>query len=134
MKRAGTDSELGVNSRAGSTSSTSSMSGVDAEAMARFAATQSWGDDADAGWSAAGEGDAEARTSPPRKLKSVLTRKPSMAAMPLLQDGFASLSESEDDGDEGGDDDDEGVCSLSEFAMVLNVAAWVSGFVFATFV
>ena len=45
-----------------------------------------------------------------------------MAAMPILQDGFASMSESEDDAD-----DDEGVCSLSEFAMVLNVAAWVSG-------
>ena len=50
-----------------------------------------------------------------------------MAAMPILQDGFASMSESEDDADDDGDDDDEGVCSLSEFAMVLNVAAWVSG-------
>ena len=100
------------------------MSGVDVEAMGRFASTQSWGkvgEEEEASRSVEGE------EGEPRKLKSVLTRKPSMAAMPILQDGFASMSESEDDADDDGDDDDEGVCSLSEFAMVLNVAAWVSG-------
>ncbi len=104
--------------------SSSSMSGVDVEAIGRFASTQSWGKDGEEEASRSVEGEDE---DEPRKLKSVLTRKPSMAAMPILQDGFASMSESEDDADDDGDDDDEGVCSLSEFAMVLNVAAWVSG-------
>jgi len=77
------------------------------------------GEDEDGGASASASAE-------PRRLKSVLTRKPSMAAMSLLQDGFALMSESEEESiDVDDDDEDEGVCSLSEFAMVLNAAAWV---------
>lgn len=53
-------------------------------------------------------------------LRSVLTRKPSMAALKLMQEGGTGEGESEDEAE------DDGVCSLSEFAMVLNAAAWVS--------
>ena len=53
-------------------------------------------------------------------LRSVLTRKPSMAALRLMIDD----EEAEAEGFVGREDDD-GACSLSEFAMVLNAAAWV---------
>ena len=57
-------------------------------------------------------------------MRSVLTRKPSVAALKLFSSMDVNESEavSENiDAEEG----DEDVCSLSEFAMVLNVAAWV---------
>ena len=59
--------------------------------------------------------------------RSVLTRKPSIAAIKAMVDldavdGEAVSGESDDD---EGEAEDEGVCSLSEFAMVLNAAAWV---------
>lgn len=59
-------------------------------------------------------------TSSTPMLRSVLTRKPSMAALKLMQEGGTGEGESEDEAE------DDGVCSLSEFAMVLNAAAWVS--------
>lgn len=59
-------------------------------------------------------------TSSTPMLRSVLTRKPSMAALKLMQEGGTGEGESVDEAE------DDGVCSLSEFAMVLNAAAWVS--------
>jgi hypothetical protein len=56
-------------------------------------------------------------------LRSVLTRKPSVAALKAML-----MSEGEEDAaaaSETDEENDEGVCSLSEFAMVLNAAAWV---------
>jgi hypothetical protein len=53
-------------------------------------------------------------------LRSVLTRRPSVAALKAL----GTLDEETTrEGEE--DEDEDGVCSLSEFAMVLNAAGWV---------
>ena len=65
-------------------------------------------------------------------LRSVLTRKPSVAALKALGTmGRGAGSDEEEEGTraragttrEG--EDEDGVCSLSEFAMVLNAAGWV---------
>lgn len=76
--------------------------------------------------SARDEGDAT------MTLRSVLTRKPSVAALKALGTlGRGAGSDEEEEGTraragttrEG--EDEDGVCSLSEFAMVLNAAGWV---------
>ena len=65
-------------------------------------------------------------------LRSVLTRKPSVAALKALGTlGRGAGSDEEEEGTraragttrEG--EDEDGACSLSEFAMVLNAAGWV---------
>ena len=54
-------------------------------------------------------------------LRSVLTRRPSVAALKAL----GTLGEETTREGEEEDEDEDGVCSLSEFAMVLNAAGWV---------
>jgi hypothetical protein len=54
-------------------------------------------------------------------LRSVLTRRPSVAALKAL----GTLDEETTREGEEEDEDEDGVCSLSEFAMVLNAAGWV---------
>jgi len=54
-------------------------------------------------------------------LRSVLTRKPSVAALKAL----GTLDEETTREGEEEEEDEDGVCSLSEFAMVLNAAGWV---------
>ena len=66
-------------------------------------------------------------------LRSVLTRKPSVAALKAL--GTLGRGAGSDEEEEEGTraragttregEDEDGVCSLSEFAMVLNAAGWV---------
>jgi len=54
-------------------------------------------------------------------LRSVLTRRPSVAALKAL----GTLDEETTREGEEEEEDEDGVCSLSEFAMVLNAAGWV---------
>ena len=79
--------------------------------------------DEDSFGSATSEGGSRGASPAPAMLRSVLTRKPSVAALKAML-----MSEREEDATAEGSetDEDEGVCSLSEFAMVLNAAAWVS--------
>ena len=94
-----------------------------ASASASASASEEEGD----GFSSArDEGDATTT------LRSVLTRKPSVAALKALGTlGRGAGSDEEEEGTraragttrEG--EDEDGVCSLSEFAMVLNAAGWV---------
>ena len=55
-------------------------------------------------------------------LRSVLTRKPSVAALKALG---THDEETTREGEAEEEEDEDGVCSLSEFAMVLNAAGWV---------
>lgn len=79
--------------------------------------------DEDSFGSATSEGGSGGASPAPAMLRSVLTRKPSVAALKAML-----MSEREEGATAEGSetDEDEGVCSLSEFAMVLNAAAWVS--------
>jgi hypothetical protein len=71
-----------------------------------------------------GSATSEGQASPaPTMMRSVLTRKPSVAALKAM---LMSERDEEGAGEGSETDEDEGVCSLSEFAMVLNAAAWVS--------